>query len=234
MLSLKEVSTFYGKIQALWSVSFEVSEGEIVAFVGANGAGKTTLLNTISGIVRPASGSVQFCGRRVDREPAASIVELGITQVPQGGRLFAEMTVKENLEMGAYQTNAWKNRRESFEQVYRVFPRLKERTDQIVNTLSGGEKQMVAIGRGLMSKPRLCMFDEPSYGLAPKAVAEIFSVIKALPEHGITVLLIEQNVKQALELADRACVLENGRLTLEGPSVKLMKHDHVKKAYLGL
>ncbi len=234
MLSVKEVSTFYGKIQALWSVSFEVREREIVAFVGANGAGKTTLLNTISGIVRLASGSVQFRGRRVDKEPAASIVELGITQVPQGGRLFAEMTVKENLEMGAYQTNAWKNRRESFEQVYQVFPRLKERTDQIVNTLSGGEKQMVAIGRGLMSKPRLCMFDEPSYGLAPKAVAEIFRVIKVLPAQGITVLLIEQNVKQALELADRACVLENGRLTLEGPSCDLIEHDHVRKAYLGL
>ncbi len=234
MLSIKEVSTFYGKIQALWSVSFEVREREIVALVGANGAGKTTLLNTISGIVRLASGSVHFGGARVDKETAASIVELGITQVPQGGRLFADMTVKENLEMGAYQTNAWKDRRETFEQVYQVFPRLKERTGQIVSTLSGGEKQMVAIGRGLMAKPKLCMLDEPSYGLAPKAVAEIFRVIRALPAQGITVLLIEQNVKQALELADRACVLENGRLTLEGPSSDLIKHDHVRKAYLGL
>ena len=234
MLSVKEIRTFYGKIQALWDVSFEVREGEILALVGANGAGKTTLLNTISSIVRPASGSVEFCGRRIEKQAAASIVELGITQVPQGGRLFPDMSVRENLEMGAYQTNAWKYRRETFEQVYQIFPRLKERTSQIVNTLSGGEKQMVAIGRGLMSKPKLCMFDEPSYGLAPKAVAEIFRVIKSLPGQGITVLLIEQNVKQALELADRACVLENGRLTLEGPCCNLIENDHVRKAYLGL
>ncbi len=234
MLSVQNISTFYGKIQALWDVSFEVREREIVALVGANGAGKTTLLNTISGIVRAVSGSVTFFGRRIEEEIAASIVELGVTQVPQGGRLFPDMTVQENLEMGAYQTNAWKQRRETFEQVYQIFPALKERTGQIARTLSGGEKQMVAVGRGLMSKPKLCMFDEPSYGLAPIAVAEIFKVIKALPEQGITVLLIEQNVKQALELADRACVLENGRLTLEGPSRSLIQHEPVRKAYLGL
>jgi branched-chain amino acid transport system ATP-binding protein len=234
MLSVKELCTFYGKIQALWDVSFEVREREIVALVGANGAGKTTLLNTLSGIVRPASGKVEFCGTRIEKQAAASIVELGITQVPQGGRLFPDMTVRENLEMGAYQTNAWKYRRETIEQVYQIFPRLKERTSQIVSTLSGGEKQMVAIGRGLMSKPKLCMFDEPSYGLAPLAVAEIFRVITSLPEQGITVLLVEQNVKQALELANRACVLENGRLTLEGPCCNLIEHDHVRKAYLGL
>lgn len=234
MLSVQNISTFYGKIQALWDVSFEVREREIVALVGANGAGKTTLLNTISGIVRPASGSVILFDRRIDREPAASIVELGITQVPQGGRLFPDMTVQENLEMGAYQTTAWRQRRETLAQVYTIFPALRERTGQVVRTLSGGEKQMVAIGRGLMSKPKLCMFDEPSYGLAPIAVTEIFKVIKSLPEQGITVLLIEQNVKQALELADRACVLENGRLTLEGPCCSLIQHDHVRKAYLGL
>jgi branched-chain amino acid transport system ATP-binding protein len=234
VLSVQNISTFYGKIQALWDVSFEVREREIVALVGANGAGKTTLLNTISGIVRAASGRVALFGRRIEGETAASIVELGITQVPQGGRLFPDMTVQENLEMGAYQSNAWRERRETFRQVYQIFPALKERTGQIVRTLSGGEKQMVAIGRGLMSKPKLCMFDEPSYGLAPIAVAEIFKVIKFLPEQGITVLLIEQNVKQALELADRACVLENGRLTLEGPCCNLIEHDHVRKAYLGL
>lgn len=234
MLSVQNISTFYGKIQALWDVSFEVRAREIVALVGANGAGKTTLLNTISGIVRAASGSVSLFGRRIEGETAASIVELGVTQVPQGGRLFPDMTVHENLEMGAYQTNAWSGRRETVEQVYRIFPGLKERTRQIVSTLSGGEKQMVAIGRGLMSKPKLCMFDEPSYGLAPIAVTEIFKVIKSLPEQGITVLLIEQNVKQALELADRACVLENGRLTLEGPCCDLIEHAHVRKAYLGL
>jgi branched-chain amino acid transport system ATP-binding protein len=234
MLSVKNVSTFYRKIQALWNVSFDVKEGEIVAVVGANGAGKTTLLNTISGIVRPTSGSIELFGEQIERQSVASIAEHGISQVPEGGRLFPDMTVRENLEMGAYQTRAWRLREETFEQVYGIFPRLKERTRQIVRTLSGGEKQMVAIGRGLMSRPKLFMFDEPSYGLAPKAVREIFNVIKLLPEQGITVLLIEQNVKQALELADRACVLENGRLTLEGPCCTLMENDHVRKAYLGL
>ena len=234
MLEVSNLSAFYGKIRALWDVSFEVREGEIVALVGANGAGKTTLLNTISGIVRPTSGSIDLFGARIEKKGAASIVEHGISQVPQEGRLFPDMTVRENLEMGAYQTSAWRLREETFELVYGIFPRLKERTKQIVRTLSGGEKQMVAIGRGLMSRPKLCMFDEPSYGLAPKAVAEIFKVIKLLPEQGITVLLVEQNVKQALEMADRACVLENGRLTLEGPCCTLMENDHVRKAYLGL
>jgi branched-chain amino acid transport system ATP-binding protein len=161
-------------------------------------------------------------------------VEAGISQVPQGGRLFPDMSVLENLEMGAYPLKAWRFRKETLETVYDIFPRLKERMKQMVRTLSGGEKQMVAIGRGLMSRPKLCMFDEPSYGLAPKAVQEIFRVIRRLPEQGITVLLIEQNVKQALELAHRACVLENGRLTLEGPCCDLIENDHVKKAYLGL
>jgi branched-chain amino acid transport system ATP-binding protein len=234
MLAVKNLSTFYGKIQALWDVCFEVHEGEIVALVGANGAGKTTLLNTISGIVRPTSGSIDLFGARIEKKGAASIVEHGISQVPQEGRLFPDMTVRENLEMGAYQSSAWRLREETFERVYGIFPRLKERTKQIVRTLSGGEKQMVAIGRGLMARPKLCMFDEPSYGLAPKAVAEIFKVIKLLPEQGITVLLVEQNVKQALEMADRACVLENGRLTLGGPCCTLMENDHVRKAYLGL
>jgi branched-chain amino acid transport system ATP-binding protein len=234
MLLVKNISTYYAKIQALWDVSFDVKEGEIVALVGANGAGKTTLLNTISGIVRPTSGSIEFLGAQMERRSAASIVEHGISQVPQGGRLFPDMTVRENLEMGAYQLRAWRQREETFTWVYRIFPQLKERTKQIVRTLSGGEKQMVAIGRGLMSRPKLCMFDEPSYGLAPKAVSEIFKVIKLLPEQGITVLLIEQNVKQALELADRACVLENGRLTLEDACRNLAENDHVRKAYLGL
>jgi branched-chain amino acid transport system ATP-binding protein len=234
LLALNKVSSFYGKIQALWDVSFEIREGEIIALVGANGAGKTTLLNTISGIVRAASGSVALFGRPIEKQAAASIVEAGISQVPQGGRLFPDMSVLENLEMGAYPSKAWKHRKDTLETVYHIFPKLKERMKQLVKTLSGGEKQMVAIGRGLMSRPNLCMFDEPSYGLAPKAVQEIFKVIKQLPEQGITVLLIEQNVKQALELASRACVLENGRLTLQGSSRDLIAHDHVKKAYLGL
>jgi branched-chain amino acid transport system ATP-binding protein len=234
MLSVKNLSTFYGKIQALWDVSVEIKEREIVALVGANGAGKTTLLNSVSGIVRSSTGSIEFAGSRLERRAASFIVESGISQVPEGGRLFPDMTVKENLEMGAYQANAWRHREETLAQVYGIFPRLKERTKQVVSTLSGGEKQMVAIGRGLMSMPKLLMLDEPSYGLAPKAVTEIFHVIKRLPEQGITVLLVEQNVKQALELADRACVLENGRLTLQDASRNLIKNDHVRKAYLGL
>jgi len=234
VLELKKISSFYGKIQALWDVSFHIREREIVALVGANGAGKTTLLNTISGLLRASSGSVALFGRPIEKETPASIVDVGISQVPQGGRLFPDMSVLENLEMGAYPVKAWKYRKETLEAVYHVFPRLKERMKQVVRTLSGGEKQMVAIGRGLMSTPKLCMFDEPSYGLAPKAVQEIFKVIRLLPERGITVLLIEQNVKQALEMADRAYVMENGRIVLEGNSRDLIENDHVKKSYLGM
>jgi branched-chain amino acid transport system ATP-binding protein len=234
MLAIKNVNTFYRKIQALWNVSLEVKEGEIVALVGANGAGKTTLLNTISGIIKSSSGTIEFQDRRIDRDSAASIVEQGLLQVPQEGRLFPDMSVLENLEMGAYQRNAWKYRGETFKNVYKIFPRLEERASQIVSTLSGGEKQMVAIGRGLMSRPKLLMLDEPSYGLAPKAVSEIFKVIRLLPTQGITVLLIEQNVKQALEMSDRACVMENGHLVLEGKCCDLIEQDHVRKAYLGL
>jgi len=234
VLELKRVNTFYGKIQALWDVSFDIREREIVALVGANGAGKTTLLNTLSGLLRASSGSVALFGRPIEREAPASIVEAGISQVPQGGRLFPDMSVLENLEMGAYPLQAWKCRRETLQTVYHIFPRLKERMKQVARTLSGGEKQMVAIGRGLMSTPKLCMFDEPSYGLAPKAVQEIFQVIRLLPERGITVLLIEQNVKQALEMADRAYVMENGRIVLQGNSRDLIENDHVKKSYLGM
>jgi branched-chain amino acid transport system ATP-binding protein len=234
LLTVKNISTFYGKIQALWDVSFEVNAGEIVALVGANGAGKTTLLNTISGIVRPASGSVQFLGRRMDGKEPAMIVEQGISQVPEGGRLFPDMTVEENLEMGAYLSHAWNQKEEMMKYVYQIFPILKERGKQIVSTLSGGEKQMVAIGRGIMSRPKLCIFDEPSYGLAPLLVLEIFRVIKSLRERGMTVLLVEQNVKQSLEMADRAYVLENGRIVLEGKSKDLLENDYVRKAYLGL
>jgi branched-chain amino acid transport system ATP-binding protein len=234
MLVIKNLNTFYRKIQALWNVSFEVKEGEIVALVGANGAGKTTLLNTISGIVKPSSGTITFQDRRIDCDFPTSVVEQGLLQVPQEGRLFPDMSVLENLEMGAYQHNAWKHRVETLKNVYEIFPRLKERASQIVSTLSGGEKQMVAIGRGLMSRPKLLMLDEPSYGLAPKAVSEIFKVIRLLPSQGITVLLIEQNVKQALEMGDHACVMENGHLVLEGKCCDLIEQDHVRKAYLGL
>jgi len=234
MLAVKNISAFYGKIQALWDVSFEVNEGEIVALVGANGAGKTTLLNTISGIVRPASGSVEFLGQRTDGKEPAAIVGRGISQVPEGGRLFPDMTVRENLEMGAYLSPAWKQKEKTRKQVYEIFPILKEREKQIVRTLSGGEKQMVAIGRGIMSRPKLAIFDEPSYGLAPRLVLEMFRVIRLLREHEMTVLIVEQNVKQSLEMADRAYVLENGRIVLEGKSRDLLENDYVRKAYLGL
>ncbi len=234
MLEISNINTFYGKAQALWDVSLKIDKGEIVALVGANGAGKTTLLNTVSGLVRPAAGSVKFLGQRIDGLAPNNIVERGLSHVPEGRRLFSEMTVRENLEMGAYPSHAWKRRGEAFKQVYQIFPRLKEREGQLVRTLSGGEQQMVAMGRGLMSLPKLCMFDEPSYGLAPRLLLEVFEVIKSLRKHGITILLIEQNVKNTLEIADRAYVLENGRVVLEGACAKLLKVDYVKKAYLGL
>ena len=234
MLAVKNISTFYGEIQALWDVSFEVNEGEIVALIGANGAGKTTLLNTISGIVRPASGSVHFLGHRMEGKEPPLIVEEGISPVPEGGRLFPDLTVRENLEMGAYVSHAWKQKEETMKQVYQIFPILKEREKQIVSTLSGGEKQMVAIGRGIMSRPKLALLDEPASGVAPRLVLEMFRVIRLLREHEMTVLIVEQNVKQSLEMADRAYVLENGRIVLEGKSRDLLENDYVRKAYLGL
>jgi branched-chain amino acid transport system ATP-binding protein len=234
MLEISNIDTFYGKMQALWGVSLKIDEAEIVALVGTNGAGKTTLLKTISGLLRPASGSVTFLGQRIDGLSPHAIVELGISHIPEGRKLFPNMSVRENLEMGAYPQRAWKQKEETLKQVYQVFPILKERAGQLARTLSGGEQQMLATGRGLMSRPRLCMFDEPSSGLAPRLVSEVFQIIKSLREQGITVLLIEQNVRQTLEIADRACVLENGRIALEGACDKLLLSDHVRKAYLGL
>jgi branched-chain amino acid transport system ATP-binding protein len=234
MLEVNNVSTFYGRIQALWDVCLKINQAEIVALVGANGAGKTTLLNTISGVLHPTSGSISFLGSRIDNLSPHSIVELGISHIPEGRKLFTEMSVHENLEMGAYGKQAWKDRQKTLEQVYQLFPRLKERARQLAKTLSGGEQQMLAMGRGLMSKPKLCIIDEPSNGLAPILVKEVFQIIKSLREQGITILLIEQNVRQTLEIADRACVLENGRIALEGCCEDLLKSDHVRKAYLGL
>jgi branched-chain amino acid transport system ATP-binding protein len=234
MLEVCDVATVYGKVQALWDVCLEVQEGEIVALVGSNGAGKTTLLKTITGLLRPASGSVEFLGKRIDGLPSHVIVERGISHVPEGGKVFPDMTVHENLEMGAYPLHAWKQKGETFEQVYEIFPLLKERDGQLARTLSGGERQMLAMGRGLMAKPKLCLFDEPSYGLAPLLVSEIFRVIRDLPDRGITVLLIEQNVRQSLEIADRAYVLENGRICLQGACGQLLQSDYIRQAYLGL
>jgi len=234
MLEVSNLNVFYGKSQALRDVSLRVDEGEIVALVGANGAGKTTLLNTISGLLRPASGSVEFLGNRIDRLAPHKITKLGICQIPEGRKLFSDMTVWDNLEMGAYTSEARKRRKEALEQVYQVFPVLKERRKQSAKKLSGGERQMVAIGRGLMSSPRLCMLDEPSYGLAPKLFSEVLDVIKHLREQGITIFLVEQNVRRTLETADRAYVLENGQIVLEGKGKDLLQDDMVKKAYLGV
>jgi branched-chain amino acid transport system ATP-binding protein len=234
MLEVSNLDVFYGKSQALRDVSLRVDEGEIVALVGTNGAGKTTLLNTISGLVRPASGSVEFLGQRIDRMAPHKIMKLGISQIPGGRKLFSNMTVGENLEMGAYASTAGKEKKETLEQVYQIFPALKERRKQSAKKLSGGEQQMVAIGRGLMSNPRLCMFDEPSYGLAPKLFSEVLEVIEGLRKKGITIFLVEQNVRQTLEVADRAYVLKNGEIVLEGKGKDLLQNDMIKSAYLGI
>jgi len=234
MLKISHINTFYGKIQALWDVSLTVEKGAIYAMIGSNGAGKTTLLKTISGWLHPASGTIEFLDKRIDRLPPPSIVEMGLAYIPEGGRLFPDMTVRENLEMGAYNLKAWKQRKETLPSVFDIFPVLKERQGQLARTLSGGEKQMLAIGRGLMSKPIFCMFDEPSYGLSPLFVAEVFKVIKSLSEQGMTILLVEQNVKLALELAEQACVIENGRVAIQGACKMLLDDSYIKKAYLGL
>jgi branched-chain amino acid transport system ATP-binding protein len=234
ILEVNNIDVFYGKAQALFGVSLQVCEQEIVALIGSNGAGKSTLLDTISGLLRPDSGTIEFLGKRIDGLPTHSIVELGISHIPEGGKIFREMTVLENLEIGAYNLSAWKNRKETLEQVYEIFPILKEREKQLARTLSGGEHQMLAMGRGLMSRPKLCIFDEPSYGLAPKYVQEVFKIIESLREQGITIFLIEQNVRHTLEIADRALVLENGRIVLDDTCDILLESDHIRRAYLGL
>jgi branched-chain amino acid transport system ATP-binding protein len=234
MLKVSNINVFYGKLQALWDVSFRVEEGEIVALVGANAAGKSTLLNSISGLLRPASGTIEFLGKEINGLAAYQIVEAGISQIPEGRKLFSSMSVRENLELGAYTKQAWDKRDETIEDIYRLFPILKERIKQQARTLSGGEQQMVAIARGLMSRPKLYMLDEPSQGLSPVLVSEVFDIINNLREHGTTILLVEQNVERTLEVADRAYVLENGRIVLEGKGKELVENKHVKKAYLGL
>jgi len=234
MLDVKKINTFYGKVQVLWDISLKVVKKEIVAFIGANGAGKTTLINTISGLLRPASGTIKFLGKSIGGLAPHSIVEQGICHIPEGRRLFPDMSVHENLEMGAYLTRAWKQKEETLEHVYQLFPILKERGGQLARTLSGGEQQMLAMGRGLMSRPKLCIIDEPSNGLSPLLVKEIFDIIEGLRKQDIAILLIEQNVRQTLELADRAYVLENGRVILSGEGKKLLKKELIKKAYLGL
>ncbi|MEJ2586870.1 MAG: ABC transporter ATP-binding protein [Deltaproteobacteria bacterium] len=234
MLKTHHLQTFYGKSQALFDVSVTVETSEIVALVGSNGAGKTTLLKTISGLLQPASGQIEFLDQRIEGRPSYAVVEQGISHIPEGRKLFTDMSVQENLEMGAYPKRAWKQKNETLEEIYRVLPLLGARKGQMAGTLSGGEQQMVAMGRGLMSQPKLCMIDEPSSGLAPVIVDEIFRIIQRLRDQGIAIFLVEQNVRHTLEIADRAYVIENGEITLEGESEALLSEDHIRKAYLGL
>jgi len=234
MLEVNNIDVFYGNLQALWDVSFNVEKGEKVVIVGSNGAGKTTTLRTISGLLKPRKGKIVFLGKRVDKMPIHKIVEMGIAHVPEGRRLFPYMTVLENLKMGAYVKRAWEKMDDTLEWIYQLFPRLKERKEQVAGTLSGGERQMLAIARGLMSRPKLLMLDEPSLGLAPKLVLRVFEMINKINEEGVTILLVEQNVRRALEMADRGYVLETGRIILEGSAGELMENEYVKKAYLGI
>ena len=234
MLHVDKINTFYHKAQALYDLSVKVEASEIVALVGSNGAGKTTLLKTISGLLRPASGEMVFLDRRIDGRPSYKVVEAGISHIPEGRRLFPDMSVRENLEMGAYLHRAWKQKQESLREIYRLLPILKARQGQLAGTLSGGEQQMVALGRGLMSRPKLLMIDEPSSGLAPVMVDEIFQIIEGLRDQGIAIFLVEQNVPHTLKIADRAYVIENGHLILAGNSQQLLSEEHIRKAYLGL
>jgi branched-chain amino acid transport system ATP-binding protein len=234
VLVVSQVNSFHGNIQALWDVSLEIDAAEIVALVGGNGAGKTTLLNTISGLLPPTSGKVEFLGNRIDGLKSHAIVELGMCHIPQDRKLFPDMTVRENLEMGAYPKRVWKQKQQTLDKVCELFPLLKTRQGQLARTLSGGEQQMVALGRGLMSRPKLCVIDEPSSGLAPIVVDEIFRIIQGLRAQRLALFLIEQNVQQTLEISNRGYVLENGRVVLEGNSKELLKEERIKKAYLGL
>ena len=233
MLEIKDIEVFYGVIQAIKGISFEVNEGEVIALIGANGAGKTTTLQTITGLLQPKKGSIIFEGKDIAKVPAHKIVSLGMAHVPEGRRVFAELTVYENLKMGAYTRKDKAEIQETLQMVYQRFPRLEERKNQLAGTLSGGEQQMLAMGRALMSRPKLIVMDEPSMGLSPIFVNEIFDIIREVSESGTTVLLVEQNAKKALSIADRAYVLETGSITLEGEADKLLHDESVQKAYLG-
>ncbi len=234
MLEIKGIDVFYGDVQVIWDVSFEVREGEIVSLIGANGAGKSTILRTISGILRPKKGEISFDGHPIHTVQPYHLIELGIAHVPEARKLFVEMTVEENLDMGSLRGEAKLKREQTKEMVFDLFPRLKERRRQQSGTLSGGEQQMVAIGRGLMSLPKLVMFDEPSLGLSPILVKSIFDIIKKIREEGKTVLIVEQNVRQTLAIADRAYVLETGKITMTGVGKDMLADEHVKAAYLGV
>ena len=231
MLKIDDIHVYYGAIHAIKGVSFEVGEGEIVALIGANGAGKSTILKTVSGLMHPRSGSIEFMGQDIAHMDAYKLLRHGLAHVPEGRRIFLQMTVQENLEMGAYIMKDVA--KADLDQVFEYFPRLKERRKQIAGTLSGGEQQMLAMSRALMSHPKLMMLDEPSMGLAPILVDQIFDIIKQLHKDGTTILLVEQNASKALEIADRAYVLETGNITLSGTGIELARSDEVRKAYLG-
>ena len=233
MLKVTDLQVYYGVIQALKGISFEVNEGEVIALIGANGAGKTTILHTVTGLINQKDGKIEFEGKDISHTPAYKIVAEGMAHVPEGRRVFAELSVYDNLMMGAYTRKDKKEIAETLAMVYKRFPRLEERKKQMAGTLSGGEQQMLAMGRALMSKPKIILMDEPSMGLSPIFVNEIFDIIKAVSASGTTVLLVEQNAKKALSIADRAYVLETGKIILEGDAKVLMNDERVKKAYLG-
>ncbi|MBL3641092.1 ABC transporter ATP-binding protein [Bacillus sp. RHFB] len=233
MLKIEDINVYYGNIQALKGVSMEINEGEIVTLIGANGAGKSTLLKTISGLLKPKQGKVLFEGDSIGGKAAQSIVKMGISHVPEGRRVFANMTVAENLELGAYLRKDKADIHKDMEKVYELFPRLLERIKQQAGTLSGGEQQMLAMGRALMAKPRLLLLDEPSMGLAPLLVKQIFNIIQEISESGTTILLVEQNANLALSIADRAYVVETGRIVLSGNAEELTSSEEIKMAYLG-
>ena len=233
MLKVTDLQVYYGVIQALKGISFEVNEGEVIALIGANGAGKTTILHTVTGLINQKAGKIEFEGKDISHTPAYKIVAEGMAHVPEGRRVFAELSVYDNLMMGAYTRKDKKEIAETLAMVYKRFPRLEERKKQMAGTLSGGEQQMLAMGRALMSKPKIILMDEPSMGLSPIFVNEIFDIIKAVSASGTTVLLVEQNAKKALSIADRAYVLATGKIILEGDAKVLMNDERVKKAYLG-
>lgn len=233
MLKVENLEVYYGMIQAIKGISFEVNEGEVIALIGANGAGKTTILHTITGLIGAKAGSVIFEGADLTKTPAHKIVSMGMAHVPEGRRIFQELTVFENLKLGAYTRSSKSEIEETIQMVYSKFPRLKERKEQIAGTLSGGEQQMLAMGRALMSHPKIILMDEPSMGLSPLYVNEIFKIIQEISSSGTTVLLVEQNAKKALSIANRAYVLETGKVVLEGQAKELINDDSIKKAYLG-
>ncbi len=234
MLKIKNLSAKYDVVQVLWDISIQVAEGEMIALVGANGSGKTTLLKVISGLMRPLSGTILFMNKRIDFPPHYLVRELGLVHIPEDRKLFPNMTVLENLELGSYTRNAKKQRKITMENVFSIFPRLRERQKQLAGTLSGGEQRMLGIGRGLMALPKLLMLDEPCLGLAPLVITEIFSVIKEINKTGCTILLVEQNVLQSLQLSSYAYVLERGKIVQHGLSTEILGDERIKKAYMGL